>query len=286
MTFRLPARSLAVRVTPKDRMVLSSPDRAVEECSRDVIEWGSITKVLTAQAIAALRADGLISQCTVLGDILPPSPAADRRLSDVVSHKAGLPRMHAGAARGVFSDPCRPFDTHQPVERMLDRLGEVRRPGEHRYSNLGYALLGSVIERVAEASWRDAVINRLLPESLHVTLQPAADRRCLPRDVRGRRREPWSLSTGNYAPAGGLWSTVDGLAVFGRDQLDRGIAFARESGWTQLSDSISGVNGRTRDTDVSVVLDRNSGSVVVVHSLRVRPGVSWKAAQALTDHVA
>lgn len=286
MTLRLPARSLAIRATPSGRIVLNSPDRPTREFTHEFVEWGSVTKVLTAQAIASLRADGLISYDTVLGDVLPSSRADDRLLTDVVAHVAGLCPMHSGAPRGILGDPCAPFDSLWPVAHLLERVGEIRPAGEYTYSNLGYALLGSVVERVTRRSWVDVVTSRVLCESSDATLKPDKDRRCLPRDLRHQFREPWGLSTGNYAPAGGMWSTVEGLLDFGRDQLNSGFAFARGSGWARLGEFVRGANGRTRDTDLSVVLDMNSESVTLVHSIRTRPGSSWRTAQRLAGYLA
>lgn len=69
-----------------------------------------------------------------------------------------LPRVHAGLSAGVFSDPY--ANTGAAVVReAIDRIGEgdLLSPGSMTYSNLGYAVLGMVLEEVTGQSWIEVV---------------------------------------------------------------------------------------------------------------------------------
>ena len=85
------------------------------------------------------------------------------------------------------------------------------------YSNLGYAMLGRVIRRVAGTSAQDFITDNLLrPLAMNRTtwLQPHHDDWARPYDVVDDRRvvELEPLGDGAIAPMGGLWSCVSDLA--------------------------------------------------------------------------
>ncbi len=115
---------------------------------------GSISKLFTATAIMQLQEQGKIHIDKPLRDYLPglsintPYGLDGITLRGVLSHYSGLP-----------SDHNKGFSTYKAQHTILDDLSEetvVFRPGEvHAYSNLGYGLLGQVIEHVSNLSYAD-----------------------------------------------------------------------------------------------------------------------------------
>ena len=106
---------------------------------------GSVTKVATATVAMALAADDDLDLDQACGEILGvtglPGQITPRRL---LSHTAGLP-----------SDPA---DGAGSCLRQVRAAEPVCPPGTaFSYSNLGYALMGLLIEAVTGMTWREAV---------------------------------------------------------------------------------------------------------------------------------
>ena len=105
-----------------------------------IFEIGSITKTFTATILADLEIQGLISLDDPLGKYLGfpvEFDGTDIKLIDLATHTSGL-------QRDLSNRPD--FDT------MLESLRTIQlatKPGEvYEYSNLGFAVLGYVIEKV------------------------------------------------------------------------------------------------------------------------------------------
>ena len=183
---------------------------------------GSITKSFTAVLILQLRDEGRLDLTDSLGDHLPAATGALReafarvRLLDLASHRGGLAREpEAGFwwERNVGQ---------QVADLVADRgAADVRTPGGagHHYSNLGFGLLGAVVEQHRAQPWRDALAARILdPLGL-------ADTGCEPQTPapQGYSVHPWcddlmpepTPDTGAMAPAGQLWSTLADLGRWG-----------------------------------------------------------------------
>jgi CubicO group peptidase (beta-lactamase class C family) len=109
---------------------------------------GSITKTFTATVAMVLVSDGDLELDAPLSDHLP-GPAADLTLRHLLSHTGGLP-----------SDP---EDVHttslrRHVHDALRALHPLHRPGAgFSYSNIGYCLVGHLIEMATGMSWSEAV---------------------------------------------------------------------------------------------------------------------------------
>jgi len=127
--------------------------RQIPATPQTIYRIASITKLFTATMLMQLRDAGQVQLDDPLTRYLPPSftiisPFPDAKaptLRQVVSHTAGLPREA-------------PFDYEEAVpipsiEVILDEIREIELlvppMTEWRYSNLGVALLGHALERIA-----------------------------------------------------------------------------------------------------------------------------------------
>lgn len=238
----------------------------------ELLEWGSVTKVATARAVATAIAQGLFGYDDELADLigvpLPPVVTVSR----VLAHTSGLPDLHAPArwprdpTLGVTDDPA-----------SLLRDVEYGPADRRRYSNLGYALLGVVLDRQLPGGWEAAVRDRFaLPYSLSsLTARPAPERRALLDYWPAGPRAPWLLSESLYRAAGGLWSTLEDLARMGVAAAQEGLPWVGGSAWTPFGDEAM-VTGRTRDVDVCVRVRTRPAQAIVVHSQGRRLGHSRK----------
>jgi CubicO group peptidase (beta-lactamase class C family) len=171
---------------------------------------GSITKTFTAAAIMQLRDAGRLDLEDTL-DRFVEGAAQAPTLRSLLSHTSGLQRETPDDSWLTLR--------FAPPDELLARLADAERvlpPGARfHYSNLAYALLGIVVERVSGAPYRDYVRERLLdPLGLSRTTfepqQPAAKGYL----VRPYTDEVWDtveVATGAWSSAGQLWGTVRDL---------------------------------------------------------------------------
>ncbi|WP_372344330.1 serine hydrolase domain-containing protein [Streptomyces sp. KL116D] len=175
---------------------------------------GSITKTFTAVLVLRLRDEGLLDLGDPLEKHLPGTGAGEVTIAELLAHTGGLAAETPGEWWERSSASLRPT--------LADVLGEkpFRHPvgRRHHYSNPGYTLLGSLIEKVRGVSWEEALRGEILeplglsrtglqPQMPHAggwAVHPFADV-LLP--------EP-SEDLGLMAPAGQLWSTTRDLAAF------------------------------------------------------------------------
>ncbi|HZR96982.1 MAG TPA: serine hydrolase domain-containing protein [Gaiellaceae bacterium] len=171
---------------------------------------GSITKTFTAAAIMQLRDAGKLDLEDTL-DRHVESAAHAPTIRRLLSHTSGLQRETQDDAwlKARFADVPELLQT-------LDRAEQVLPPGARfHYSNLAFALLGVVVERVSGMPYRDYVEERLLrPLGLERTtfdpVQPAATGYL----VKPYVEDVWAeapVATGAWIAAGQLWGTVRDL---------------------------------------------------------------------------
>jgi CubicO group peptidase (beta-lactamase class C family) len=191
--------------------------RAKREATPDTqFRVGSITKSFTAAAIMQLRDEGKLELEDRL-DAHIEGAAHTPTLRRLLSHTSGLQReTHDDAwLRAQFAAVPELLET-------FDRAEQVLPPGARfHYSNLAFALLGIVVERVSGIPYAEYVKERLLrPLGLARTSfdpqEPAATGYLVQPYVEGVWDEA-PVQTGAWIAAGQLWGTVRDLcrwAVF------------------------------------------------------------------------
>jgi CubicO group peptidase (beta-lactamase class C family) len=186
----------------------------------------SITKTFTAVAVMQLRDAGKLSLDDPLDRHIPGAPRS-ATLRFVLSHASGLQREPPGRIWETLTFPSR--------EELLAGLADSQQvlpAGAYRhYSNLGFALLGEVVARVAGVDYQRYVDDRVLkPLGLgRTTWRPE------PPVATGYFVDPWAdtavrepVPEGRaVASAGELWSTAPDLcrwAAFLTDPVDEVLA--------------------------------------------------------------
>lgn len=223
-------------------------ERRLPVTPETVFPVGSVTKPVTATALASLVDDGLLEWDRPVVEQLPGFELADREatarttLRDLLTHRTGLPRHDLfwyGAG----------LDRDELVRRL--RFLPPSRPfrAAFQYQNLGYVVAGRLAGHVTGTSWESVVRERLLrplgmrstnlsvselsrppgsaPSSASSTPRPAADF-ALPYAGAGRRlRQVPFRNVDAVAPALGVNSSVDDLLGFLALHLDDGRPLLR-----------------------------------------------------------
>ena len=215
--------SIAWGVVAEGELVLTGSHAADPDplpTEHTVFRIASMTKSFTAASILILRDRGTLRLDDPVAEIAPEFAAVVGPTTDsppiTVRHLLSM-------AAGMVTDDVW-ADRHLDIaDDGLDALlsnGATFSwtPHTHgEYSNLGYAMLGRVIRRVAGTSAQDFITDNLLrPLAMSRTtwLQPRHDDWARPYDVVDERRvvELEPLGDGAIAPMGGLWSCVSDLA--------------------------------------------------------------------------
>lgn len=110
---------------------------------------GSVTKQFTAAAILLLGERGKLSVDDLLGKHLPDVPAAWDKITlfHLLTHTSGIPN-HTDFPE-FASTLATPMTPEQLIAGFRDKPLDFRPGKKWAYSNSGYVLLGSVIERVS-----------------------------------------------------------------------------------------------------------------------------------------
>ena len=128
---------------------------------------GSITKTFTAAAVLGLMQDKTLELDAPVSSYLAGTPFGEVPLRLLLAHRGGVQRE----APGDMWESMRGPDS-RTLRRVLPRAELVDRPGARwHYSNLGYALLGLVVEEVTGESCSALIDRRLIaPLGLSATV--------------------------------------------------------------------------------------------------------------------
>ncbi|MEU6080323.1 serine hydrolase domain-containing protein [Streptomyces sp. NPDC047108] len=202
------------RGTVDGREAGGAPDAATQ------YRIGSITKTFTAVLVLMLRDEGLLDLLDPLEKHLPGAAVTtgvgEVTIAQLLSHTSGL------AAESPSPWWERTPGSLRPT--LADVLGEepLRHPSGrvHHYSNPGYTVLGSLVEKLRGESW-ETVLRRDVLEPLGMTRTSGQARSPY---APGWAVHPWAdvllpepaEDLGLMAPAGQLWSTTADLARWAR----------------------------------------------------------------------
>lgn len=193
------------------------------------VQIASVTKAFTGLLLADALLRGELTQDTTVDALLLGKTPTERSITvrSLASHTSGLPRLSIGL-RALLPDPYRGY-TRANLLRYLQRTQPMLllQP-TYRYSNLGFAVLGLMLEQACGASYAELLEARVLrPLGLGATALVSAGKPAdLPRGYARLRKTPFWLwprppiwHHDVYAPAGALASTANDLVRFARQLL-------------------------------------------------------------------
>lgn len=205
----------------------------VDEATR--FRASSLTKSITAATVLVLADRGVLDLQDPVADHLPQAatlsaatPQAPVRIAHLLAMTAGLP------TDDPWIDELDDLSSEALLDMVAAGVVSVRPPGtEYEYSNVGYALLGSVISGVTASDFRDVIAEEVLrPVGMDDSGfdVPAdgirvAGHRFVDGDTQIMPRED-EIPLGAFAASGGLWSSVRDLARW-LGAIDAGVAGER-----------------------------------------------------------
>ncbi|MDQ0684954.1 CubicO group peptidase (beta-lactamase class C family) [Streptomyces achromogenes] len=211
------APSLVAAVVRDGRAVWHGARTSVEGHAPDEnVQYriGSITKTFTAVLVLRLRDEGLLGLDDPLEKHLPGTGAGEATVAELLSHTAGLAAESPSPWWERTPGSLRP--------ELADVLGDQGAPcaagRRYHYSNVGYTLLGALVEKLRGVPWEEAVRCEVIEP---LGLERTGVRPGVPA-AGGWAVHPWAdvmlpepaEDFGRMACAGQLWSTTGDLARF------------------------------------------------------------------------
>lgn len=229
---------------------------------------GSITKTFTAAVVLSLVEDGAIGLDDRVEERLSGTPFGAVTVRALLSHSGGLQREVPGEMWESMQGP-----DGRELRSALGRAELVDRPGARwHYSNLGYAVLGQIVERVTGTDCSAVIDERLVgPLGLSSTtwsrpVGAAVGYRVDPHaDL--VHREP-VMDQAAAGVGGQLWSTARDLLVWG-DALAGGapeiVAPAVVEAMHTLQVMVD-LSGWTSGWGLGLILERRGDRLVAGHT--------------------
>ena len=199
---------------------------------KTVYHVASVTKAFTATVAMILHERGVINLDAPAAKYLPsgvaisatPERGAKITVRQLASHTSGLPRGVPGAVQSVEGRYA------LEPERLYAHLGKVKlesEPGTRElYSNLGFGLLGHVLERAAGKPY-EQLVSELVCEPLQLERTAIDGSKKLEAATgysSSRARTPEGQSyKERLAGSGGLAASVEDLAKFVGAQMKSGV---------------------------------------------------------------
>lgn len=192
---------------------------------------GSVSKTFTAALIHRLAQVGACSLSDPVSRYVSGVPTGDRiTLAHLMGHRSGLEDFSQDEWRRLLVDSPRP--TVGDVHRMIAVKRLKAEPGKkYSYCNVGYVLLGMVVEQVSGMPYATALQRYLLdPAGLSNTGVADEDSQIARRAVGhgpDRRPDTTHYHYGLVAAAGGMYSTAGDLVRWCSVQDSAGLGWQR-----------------------------------------------------------
>ncbi|WP_306506931.1 serine hydrolase [Corynebacterium sp.] len=255
------------------------------------VEIGSVTKMFTGELAHQLVDEGTLKPDTTVGEVLDVgnAPVADVTVRELLDHTSGLPRL---ANANLLNDLVSVLTGSNPYkgETVEDILAaatkaKLKNRGEESYSNLGYGLLGHMLETVAGQPYEQMLKERIFePAEMTETylMAPGSVPDDAPQGLTntGRHAEPWEMD--GSAPAGAIRSTASDMAKFAEWFIDNGDT---EYGWVPNEDGPGfWHNGGTYGYSTMLIIDPDTKRATFANN--DSPAGTEDLAQALFDELA
>ncbi|NQX43105.1 CubicO group peptidase, beta-lactamase class C family [Pedobacter steynii] len=199
-----------------------------------LFEIASITKILTANLIAQAVLDHKIKIDDYIDNFLPKAYVLHENLknkvkiSDLASHQSGLPDLDL--AKLIALDPQQPMSSvnQETLTAIINNCTELKDYGKYRYSTIGFALLGQIVEEVYGKSYDEIISGKIIT--------PLRMKNTLTKDFNVKNRTTGHSPNGNVqefmkwnvtAPAGLVKSNAADMVKYLKAVLNKDVAIGK-----------------------------------------------------------
>lgn len=145
-----------------------SKESSVKIDKNSIFEIASITKILTSNLLAQAVIEKKIKTDDYIDNFLPKEYVLQEKLknkikiSDLASHQSGLPDIDFGKL--IELNPQQPISsvTEKTLVNLINTCSELKDYGTYRYSTIGYALLGQILENVYGKSYEEIISYKII----------------------------------------------------------------------------------------------------------------------------
>lgn len=270
---RIPLAGLAVGIQYGDEAYAQGYGMVDIESGEPVTETtvfkiASLTKSFTAAAILRLVEEGQLSLDDPISSFIPGTPAYAEAIlvRQLLDHTSGLPEWSVDAAQEALPET---FSTAEAVDHYFNTAQQLEfEPGESwSYSNIGYFLLGAIIENVTGMRYGDYFMSSFFqPLEMHSTHDCATGSEELPTGYHSRARgleTARSSSLRFLAAAGALCSNAGDLLKW-LEALSSGKVIAPEM-WEQMVTPTELPSGEITDYGLGFVVQQADLGMLIMH---------------------
>ena len=194
-----------------------------------IFEIGDITKVFTASIIAQMVNEGLLKYDapfdSYIGETEKNLYSHNITVADLLSHISGLPKMPFGFGlkEKASNNPYANYTKKDLIAFYKEYIFDDKPKRKYLFSNVNYALLEILIERISNKTYAE-----VLQERLFDPLQMTDTKLQLSKEQNKRLAKGYNLGGNEIAPweyqsfeaAVGLKSTVNDMLAFTAKQLE------------------------------------------------------------------
>jgi CubicO group peptidase (beta-lactamase class C family) len=251
-----------------------------------IFEIGSISKVFTAILLAdavqagKLGLDDTLAQRLLVKFADPATGAVT--LKQLATHTSCLPRLPDNMTSGAAPDPYAPYDNKALFEYLAGAKLAGKPPCAVTYSNLGFGILGVVLETAWGKPWAELVREKIaVPLGMTDTAQELSEAqrsRFAEAWSGGVRSQPWTFKA--MAGAGALRSTLADMSRLA-DALLAGAKGPLGHVWPLLAGGYADMPNVGGRIGLALIQVKEGGEDVYLHdggtggfrsTIQVRPG--------------
>lgn len=195
----------------------------------------SVTKQFTAAAIMKLYDEGLLDVESEITDFIPNFPTHNQEIivEQLLNHTSGIP-SYTNSAKWTAEFQKKDFKLNEFIMEFAPRNMEFVPGTRFKYNDMGYYLLGYIIELLSRESYQDFLQQEFFRTAGIRNIVLDNNYQIIPGRIKG-----YTLKNGEYAnaeyismtqaySAGGLLSTAEDLAKWNR-ALVSGKLISREA---------------------------------------------------------
>jgi len=239
---------------------LANMEHGIPITTQSVFRTGSIGKQFTAMAIAILAERGDLDLDADVHTYLPDlvDYGEEVTVRQMVHHVAGMGDYDHAVFRKADGSEFRfgneDFATNAEFYRMVASAGLVRGPGTtYEYSNLGYFLLGHVVESVSGQTLREFAAREIFePLGMRASLFNDNVNQVVPNRVDGYQQMEdgsWEIYMTNlsWIGDGGVYTTIDDFIRWDQNFYDNKLGEGGQALIEMMETSLPGMVEETED---------------------------------------